>query len=441
MVRTWTACKSDEEVVNQVAEDRDIPAPRRLIAVRGRRDVLLTVGLALVSLDACTRPAEPIARAPATLPTAQPPSSAPLPFDEAVLTAANAIFSSATVADRSGAVRQPVVIDPLVDGVTGEQSAATQTIGARIAALAREKYPQFAIEPFGPQAVSRLPYVIVGTFTPVNARNVASGDREAYRFCLIMADLRSGKVVARAWVRARLEGVDASPTAFFRDSPAWTDDAQMKGYIDTCQETHVGDPISPVYLEGIVAASIISEAIDAYTAGRYRDAADLYGNARASNAGNQLRVYNGLYLANWKLGRQEAAATAFGEAVDFGLANRRLGLKILFRPGSVALDPGADAQPYDMWMEQIAIRTARNRACLQVTGNTSRTGTAALNDRLFGLRANYIKERLEADDPGLNGRLIATGVGANANLIGTGADDATDALDRRVEFKVIPQCG
>jgi outer membrane protein OmpA-like peptidoglycan-associated protein len=56
------------------------------------------------------------------------------------------------------------------------------------------------------------------------------------------------------------------------------------------------------------------------------------------------------------------------------------------------------------------------------------------------LRAEYVKGRLETDAPALQGHLIATGVGSKNNLIGTGADDLSDALDRRVEFKVIQSC-
>ena len=104
----------------------------------------------------------------------------------------------------------------------------------------------------------------------MNAQNLPTGARDAYRFCLIMADLRSGTIVARAWVRALPEGIDPQPTAFFRDSPAWIEDNQTKGYIDNCQKTGVGDPINPIYLDGILTASIISEAIDAYEGGRYR---------------------------------------------------------------------------------------------------------------------------------------------------------------------------
>jgi len=325
--------------------------------------------------------------------------------------------------------------------VTGEQSAATKQIQAQITALAAEKFPQFDVQPFSAATVSQAPLVLVGTFTPVNAQGQTSGEREGYRFCLVMADLRSGKTVAKGVARAQMTGVDATPTAFFRDSPAWSEDASVKGYINTCQATKVGDPISPVYLNGILAASLISDAIEAYNARRYPDALDLYIAAQKTQAGAQLRVYNGLYLTYAKLNRRPEMAEAFGQLVDYGLATERLAVKLLFRVGSTAFV--ADQQvsgPYDMWLQQIASRSAAKNACLQVTGHTSKSGSAVLNERLSQLRAEYVKTRLETDVPALRNHVIADGAGAKANLIGTGADNESDALDRRVEFKVISHC-
>jgi outer membrane protein OmpA-like peptidoglycan-associated protein len=127
--------------------------------------------------------------------------------------------------------------------------------------------------------------------------------------------------------------------------------------------------------------------------------------------------------------------------VDYGLANNTLGVKILFRPGSTALDTDPQTTaPYDMWLRQIADHSASRNACLQVTGNSSPSGSIALNDQLSVLRAEYVKGRLETDAPALREHVIATGVGAKNSLIGTGADDLSDALDRRVEFRVIPTC-
>src|SRR5208282_93631 len=115
-------------------------------------------------------------------------------------------------------------------------------------------------------------------------------------------------------------------------------------------------------------------------------------------------------------------------------------VKFLFRPGSTGLDSEADSPPYTMWLQQIATSAATKQVCLQVVGNTSKSGAPELNDRLSLLRAEYVKGRLEGEDPALNGHLVASGAGSRANLIGTGADNETDALDRRVEFKVVPAC-
>jgi outer membrane protein OmpA-like peptidoglycan-associated protein len=72
-----------------------------------------------------------------------------------------------------------------------------------------------------------------------------------------------------------------------------------------------------------------------------------------------------------------------------------------------------------------------------VTGHTSASGPEPMNERLSLLRAEYVKTEIERRAPGLNKRMIANGVGSRESLVGNGKDDASDALDRRVEFKVI----
>ena len=157
--------------------------------------------------------------------------------------------------------------------------------------------------------------------------------------------------------------------------------------------------------------------------------------------GEQLRVLNGIYLANTRLHRTKAAMEAFGKVVDYGLKSDRLAVKFLFKPGSTQFTTDRSVRaPYDSWLERIAERTAANKGCLEVVGHTSATGLAALNDRLSGLRADYIKDRLEDNEHSLRGRLLASGRGSREMIVGTGKDDASDALDRRVEFKVA-KCG
>ncbi len=389
------------------------------------------------------KPASPAAPATSTQPSSSTPPAAPPPtqaYDKAVLSAATALFKNARLPAEGmpAQTKYAVVIDPLIDGMTGAQSVATQAMGVRLTNMMREQYPQFDVKAFSAANVAKSPLVLIGTFTGVNAERKTAGPREAYRICLALADLRSGKLVSKGLAFALPDGVDPTPLAFFRDAPAWSEDPATEGYIKTCQGTKAGDPINPLYLDRIIAAALVSEAIDAYDAGRYQDALELYGNALATPAGNQFRVHNGIYLAHWKLGHRQQAATAFGKIVDYGLEHRRLAVKFLFRPGSTAFvtDPKLSG-PYPVWLKTIAQRTSGVGSCLEVTGHTSPTGPEPLNERLSLLRAEFVKAHLEGAAPKLAKRMIANGVGSRQTMVGTGRDDASDALDRRVEFKVI----
>jgi outer membrane protein OmpA-like peptidoglycan-associated protein len=363
-----------------------------------------------------------------------------LPYDEAVLSAATALLKNARLPPEGTAPQQryTVVIDPLIDGMTGAQSAATRSMGQRLTALIRAQYPQYEILPFTAANVARSPLVLIGTFTGVNAQRQTAGTREAYRICFALADLKSGKLVSKGLAFSQADGVDATPLAHYRDAPAWAEDPATLGYIRTCQGTSAGDPINPLYADRIVAAALVAEAIEAYESGRYQESLDLYASAQRTSAGDQFRVHNGIYLANWKLGRRDRAESAFRDIVDYGLKHQRLAMKFLFRPGSTAFGPDAkQTAPYPIWLKAIATRAAAGNACMEVTGHTSATGPEPLNQRLSLLRAEYVKSQLETSAPALAKRTIASGMGSKQTMVGTGRDDASDALDRRVEFKVI----
>jgi outer membrane protein OmpA-like peptidoglycan-associated protein len=414
----------------------DATASRRNLR---RAALVASVSLLCAGLVACVESGSPSTTAPQTA-AAPPPLPPILPFDQAVANAANAVFTAAP----AGSYR--VVIDPLVDGVTGYGSRATDGIQAQVADLVQRQYPRFSIEKFSPDALKESPLVLVGTFTPVNGQNQTAGPREAYRFCLVLADLKTGKVVAKGVARSQLAGVDVTPTTVFRESPVWTTDPATQAYISTCQATKVGDPIDKEFLDGLRTASLISQGDQAYNAGQYQSALSLYAAAKTSPAGDQLKAYNGIYLTRWKLNQVAEASTAFGDAIAYGLSRNRLAVKFLFQPGSTQFfqDPQVSGQ-YPIWLEQIAQQTAQQTAkangCIEVTGHTSRTGSQQINEQLSLQRANYVKGQLERDAPPLSGHLMANGAASSQMMVGTGKDDLSDALDRRVEFKPLPKCG
>jgi outer membrane protein OmpA-like peptidoglycan-associated protein len=255
----------------------------------------------------------------------------------------------------------------------------------------------------------------------------------------VLADLKSGKTVAKSVVKATPAAIDATPLPAFRDSPVWSTDKSIGAYIQSCHASQVGSPMNAQYVEGLLSAATVHDAIEAYNAGKIKEARDIYSSALGLMGGDQLRVWNGLYLTNYKLGDQAKADEAFRNLVDYGMRNNRLGVKFLFRPGSSAFLPEA-ATNYEPWIKTIAQRAVENSACLEIVGHTSPTGPAMLNDRLSMMRAEFIKNRLSTEEPKLSQKMLANGAGSKEPLIGTGADDATDALDRRVEFKAMPSC-
>lgn len=371
--------------------------------------------------------------------SAAPPKDA-LAFNEAVGALTVALFARAQY-EPAGAGNRTLVIDPLIDRNTGNQVAATQSMERRMTEVVRERFPSIEPRPFNAESLAGRPLVLVGSITPVAAAGViptTTAPTQTFRIWASIADLRTGRIVSHetAWVRA--DGVDMTPTPFFEESPAWLADRSQAAYLKTCAGK-TGEAVDPAYLNGLVVAASVAEGVKAYEDGRYDDALALYANAAVQPAGDQLRVYNGLYLANAKLGRAAAAENAFGKVVAYGLERGKLAVKFVFRPNGTRFWPDRQVSgAYPMWLRQIAARTAEQPACLRTVGHTSPTGAADLNQRLSVARAQSIRTQLVNRAPVLSARTDATGRGSAEPLVGSGRDDATDVLDRRVEFEPRP---
>jgi outer membrane protein OmpA-like peptidoglycan-associated protein len=369
----------------------------------------------------------------------KPPSVAQS-LDEAVASMTVALLDRARLAPPEDSSGYSLVVDPLIDRATGEQSVTTRSMEQRIGAILHDRYPHIRLQPFNSASLSKKPLILLGAITAVADEGIIPPTEapypKTYRIWAVLGDLRSGKIVSHetAWVRG--SDVNTTPTNFFRDSPTWTNDGITAAYLKTCAG-NAGDSIDPGYLAALEAQALIADGITAYEQGDFASALAFYKLASSQSGGDQLRVRNGLYLTNRALNRHEDAEKAFGEVVDYGLDHGSLAVKFLFRPGTVQLSPGSQAvnSDYPMWLRQIAQRTAPRDTCLIMTGHASPTGSAALNQRLSLGRAMTVRSGLVAVRTSLRPRTRADGVGDTSPLIGTGKDDASDALDRRVEFK------
>lgn len=409
------------------------------------RPATFALGAAALMMAGCSLPAKPAAEGVAQVfPAADAPSSAPkppreaLPLDAAVARLTVALFDRAQLGGPGLAARRMLVIDPLIDHETGSELAATRSMEEQIKAVVGRRYPQIEPRPFTAASLDERPLVLAGSITTVDGPGTVptsiGGPPRTYRIWAVLADLQSGRIVSHETAWVQVDTVNATPTRFFRDSPAWLADASMVAYLKTC-DAKVGDLIAPAYLAGLKTEAAVSDGVRAYDSGRYEAALVAYKEAQRLPQGVQLRVYNGVYLTNQALGRRRQAEQAFGQLVDYGLGQGKLAMKLVFRANSTAFWPDpVISGSYPMWLLQIARRTAAREACLRIVGHTSPTGPDNVNQPLSEARARAVRSRLVLNSPPLGSRTEVRGAGSSEPLVGTGKDDATDVLDRRVEF-------
>ena len=396
------------------------------------------------AVAAAPAPAAPAATpVPAARPVAATPPSntfvapAPVPFDDAIARAGRELFEQAR--GQLGNEPRALVVDPLIDANTGAQTVSTVRMGAQLESIVKSQNASWQVKPLTRQALAERPLLLIGTLTPVNVERAIDTPPDAYRVWLTLIDLRSGRVVAKQLDRATIDSVNPEPLKFYSDSPTWHRDKTVAAYINSCQiNTKIGDPADPDYLARLPAAALVNEAIMAYSEGKIPAAQQLYKEAEPMADPGDLRVLNGLYLTSWQLGQKAAAKDAFGKLVESGLELKRLPVKLLFQPGRTSFNAIGDLpQQYALWIESLAQKAGQTDTCVRIVGHTSRTGSASVNERLSRQRAEAVQKLLERNNRALSTRLTAAGVGSREALVGLGTDDARDALDRRVEFRVV----
>ena len=380
------------------------------------------------------------ATAPAPAPAASPTTFVappPVRFEDAIARAGEQLFAQAR--SQIGAEPRALVVDPLIDANTGAQTVSTVKMGAQLESIVKQQNIAWQVKPLTRQALAERPLLLIGTLTPVNVERSVDTPPDAFRVWLTLIDLRSGKVIAKQLDRATVDSVNPEPLKYYADSPTWHKDKTVLGYINSCQlNTRIGDPADPEYLARLPAAAVVNEAIMAYSEGKIPAANRLYREAEPLADRGDLRVLNGLYLTSWQLGQREAAKEAFGKLVESGLEQKRLPVKLLFQPGRTTFNAVGDLpQQYQLWVASLAQEAGKVNACVRVVGHTSRTGSASVNERLSRQRAEAVQKMLEQKNRALATRLTAAGVGSREALVGLGTDDARDALDRRVEFRVV----
>lgn len=362
--------------------------------------------------------------------TVQPPPPVPVTYHRDTTSAID--FLSKTLNQQLVGVARPTQSTVPVEEFFSVQSAEVSTTGRALQQdLAGSLTASFAPVKFVPLDVpsaNTAQWVLLANYgTPTAADNLAPG--KWVRLQVAMLESSTGKVLTRVSTYLDAAQFNAEPTPFYKDTPMFMTDERHRQRIGAMG----GGRSLEVELK---VQSELASAITAYEAGRYAEAELGFAKVRAMATNHPLAL-TGLYQTYWKLNRKEDAEKAFGDLVGVSLDSGALAVKLLFKVGATSFVENADLNSqYRLWLKSVGQVIAEKNRCLDVTGHASKSGASEYNDRLSLQRAEGIVTMITQTNAETKKRFKSSGRGFQDTIIGTGANDATDAIDRRVEFKV-----
>jgi outer membrane protein OmpA-like peptidoglycan-associated protein len=326
---------------------------------------------------------------------------------------------------------QNIVIDPILSIESGRQFKANQQV---VSILTRELGSGFKIDEISPETLPKAGYVLAGALS--QHVDLSNDTQSSCQLMITILELSTGTVKAKAQVN--IHGFPFEPSAFYEDSPIFLQDKSVR-LTKLLFSVSAGQTVGPEYLEFLPAKAHIQQGIISYELERFTDAATWFSKAVAHPAGRTISSYTGLYLSSQKLHREDNANKAFTNLLTLAIEeNHRLDLRFLFNAGSAAFIPDPElAKRYAGWLKNIALHVKKKNFCLDISGHTSRSGDKIDNERLSLSRAKTIQGVMSVTYPGIIKKSHVDGKGFGENIVGNGANDASDAVDRRVELSVI----
>ncbi len=342
-------------------------------------------------------------------------------------------FLAKTLAQQLARVPRPALNVVPVEEFFSTQSAEVSTSGRalqqQLAQTLTRTFAPMEFVPLDTASANKAQWVLLANYaTPSPTENLQPG--KWVRLQVAMVESSTGKVLTRINTYLDAAQFNAEPTPFFKDAPMYFTDERHR------QRVNVMDGQTQSLTGNLQIQSQLSDAIAAYEASRFGDAEQGFIKVRAQ-AANHPGALTGLYQTYWKMGRKADAEQAFSDLVAAGIDAGTLSVKLLFKVGGTAFVDSADlATQYRLWLKSVGeVVNAKNR-CVDVTGHASKSGSAELNDRLSQQRAESVVTLITQTSREARSRFKSAGRGFQETIVGTGANDATDAIDRRVEFKV-----
>jgi outer membrane protein OmpA-like peptidoglycan-associated protein len=326
-----------------------------------------------------------------------------------------------------------IVIDPFID----TESGYPVKVNSRIHVIfSTEIAKRFSVTgEMMPENLEVSEYVLTGMVT---LEEKIEGRNYKYKVYSAVFEKSSGVVHASASVHIR--NFDTTPMDIYKDSPTFLKGQNYNQHVDSVKKKP-NESVNKTYHDKLPAKSIRVKGDALYEKKEYAESLNYYNQAERSMNQPEMEVLNGLFTNLVRQESLEEAERIYGKLLRLSIAETNgISSKITFSPNAT-MPIANKARIYMIYMRQIAKFVVSKPSCrVTIIGHCSRTGSEAYNDTLSLQRAQSIQKQMSFFAPEIIKRTEAIGRGFRENIVGTGRDDLTDEIDRRVEFK-FNKCG
>lgn len=357
------------------------------------------------------------------------PVEKPAYFKEADLALAHLAKSVSQQIDGLKFPDTPVPIDEFFNESSAEVATSGKIFQTQLASLLSKEHTKLAFASLNRKNIESAQWIVLSSYAPVKEKN-AEQPGTWVRLKVTVADIVTGQQLASSESFLQASQFQSDPTRFFKEAPMYLNDQRHRERIDV-----INGKAQPLK-QKLTIQAIFAEAVTAYDDGKYDEAETAFADV-LKLVPDHRGALTGKYQILWHQGKKAEAVTAFTNLLSLSADSGNVSIRILFKlNGTDFVDVGDLAQQYRLWTKSMGQVISAKSRCLDVVGHASRSGSAEYNDRLSFQRANRIAGMIQQQTPATQGKVKAFGKGYQETIVGNGANDASDAIDRRVEFVV-----
>lgn len=320
-----------------------------------------------------------------------------------------------------------------VDEFFNEKSAEVATSGKlfqqQLATLLGDEMKELNFSVLSKKNIASAQWIVLASYS-LAKENAGEQPGSWIKLKAVIADIVTGKQLAASESYLQAARFQSDPTRFFKESPMYLTDKRHRDRLEAMNGK------AGSLKEKLTIQADFADAVAAYDEGQFTEAEKGFKEVLKSTPDHQ-GALSGVYQSLWQQGKKESAESAFGNFLSAGFDAGNISIKILFKVnGTEFVDVGDLSAQYKLWTKSMGLTMLAKSKCLDVTGHASKSGSSEYNERLSLQRAAKVVATIQHASPSTAGKLKAYGKGFQETIVGSGSNDVTDAIDRRVEFNV-----